>query len=77
MKRLPEQSQIVGLFQDENGKASPARITSFTALIAAIIVGALTFSMESKDAGITITCSLLAAAFGSKAVQKFSKKGGN
>ncbi len=64
----------VGFFDEDNGNKSPMRLMSFTALIAAIIFGALTtLGVGGGQEGIYITFGFLLAAFAPKAHQKFQK----
>jgi hypothetical protein len=46
-------------------------LLSFTLLLAAIGTGFITFNLKSKEAGVNITYSLIAAAFGTKGFNKF------
>lgn len=64
-----------GFFQDDqlNNALSPVRVGSFTALLAAIMLGGLTILGHTQAAEAEATYALLGAAFGSKIVQKTSK----
>jgi hypothetical protein len=68
-KRIPNPT---GFFQDDNGKNSPLRAGSFAALIAAVLLGWLTIGGNATAAEAELTYGLLAAAFGTKTVNKFS-----
>lgn len=64
-----------GFLQEDNGHYSTIRLMSFVALIAAIVFGGYTLThKEAETAGINITFSFLAAAFGPKVVQKFAEE---
>ena len=65
-------SKSAGFFEDDNGKISPLRISSFAALIAAILLGWLIITGNGTAAQAELTYGLLAAAFGTKTVNKFS-----
>ena len=65
-------SKPAGFFQDDNGKNSPLRVGSFAVLIAAILFGWLTIGGKATAAEAELTYGLLAAAFGTKTVNKFS-----
>ena len=64
-----------GFFQDDqlNNALSPVRLGSFTALLAAIILGGLTVLGHTQAAEAEATYALLGTAFGSKIVQRTSK----
>jgi hypothetical protein len=64
-----------GFFQDDklDNALSPVRVGSFTALLAAIMLGGLTVLGNTQAAEAEATYALLGAAFGSKIVQKVSK----
>ena len=64
-----------GFFQDDqlNNALSPVRLGSFTALLAAIMLGGLTVLGYTQAAEAEATYALLGAAFGSKIVQRTSK----
>ena len=61
-----------GFFQDEKQKASPMRVGSFAALIAAVVLGCWTILGNGAAAEAEMTYALLATAFGTKTVNKFS-----
>ena len=74
----PEQAtptpKPVGFFDEDNGNKSSMRLMSFTALIAAIMFGALTtLGVGEGQEGIYITIAFLLAAFAPKALQKFAE----
>lgn len=64
-----------GFFQDEqlNNALSPVRVGSFTALLAAIMLGGLTILGHTQAAEAEATYALLGTAFGTKVIQKTSK----
>jgi hypothetical protein len=64
-----------GFFQDDklDNALSPVRVGSFTALLAAIMLGGLTVLGNTQAAEAEATYALLGAAFGTKIVQKVSK----
>lgn len=64
-----------GFFEDDqlNNALSPVRLGSFTALLAAIILGGLTVLGHTQAAEAEATYALLGTAFGSKIVQRTSK----
>jgi hypothetical protein len=64
-----------GFFEDDqlNNALSPVRLGSFTALLAAIMLGGLTVLGHTQAAEAEATYALLGAAFGSKIVQRTSK----
>ncbi|TRU33153.1 MAG: hypothetical protein EWV50_10090 [Microcystis aeruginosa Ma_MB_F_20061100_S20] len=64
-----------GFFQDDqlNNALSPVRLGSFTALLAAIMLGGLTVLGYTQAAEAEATYALLGAAFGSKILQRTSK----
>jgi len=64
-----------GFFQDDqlNNALSPVRLGSFTALLAAIMLGGLTVLGHTQAAEAEATYALLGTAFGSKIVQRTSK----
>jgi hypothetical protein len=64
--------KAAGFFQDDNGENSPMRVGSFAALIAAVLLGWLTIGGNATAAEAELTYGLLAAAFGTKTVIKFS-----
>lgn len=64
----------VGFLQEPNGKSSSMRVMSFISLIAAIVFGGLTFTMDGARAeGRGISFSFLVAAFAPKALQRFAE----
>jgi hypothetical protein len=69
-------------FQECDGTNSSMRLMCFTSLIAAIVFGALTLQLSTKDTkdlkqdtstGLYITFGFLISAFAPKAVQKFAE----
>ena len=62
-------------FEDDqlNNALSPVRLGSFTALLAAIMLGGLTVLGHTQAAEAEATYALLGTAFGSKIVQRTSK----
>ncbi|REJ41057.1 MAG: hypothetical protein DWQ54_15370 [Microcystis flos-aquae TF09] len=70
-REVKSMKKTATFFQDDSGKPSPSRLLSFTLLLAAIGTGFITFNLKSKEAGVNITYSLIAAAFGTKGFNKF------
>lgn len=64
---------LAEVFQCDNGKYSTMRAMSFIALIAAIVLGAMTITSKDSD-GKYMTTVFLVAAFAPKAVQKFAER---
>ena len=65
--------ELAEFLQGNNGKYSTMRAMSFIALIAAIVLGAITITSEDPD-GKQITTAFLVAAFAPKGVQRFAER---
>ena len=71
MEQLREPKNFL---QEENHDYSAIRLMSFVALIASIVFGAMTLTLnDSKSEGIYITFGFLLSAFAPKVVQKFAE----
>ena len=61
--------------QEENHDYSSVRLMSFVALLASIVFGGMTLTLnDSESEGIYITFGFLLSAFAPKVVQKFAEE---
>lgn len=73
----PKPPKRAGFFEEDNGSLSSMRLMSFVALVAAILFGALTLTIDTSTnngTGLYITLMFLVSAFAPKAVQKFAEQ---